>query len=167
MSMMEKMMQFMMGRMSKEDKEEMMDKMMGEFFAGMTVKDKQDMMAAMMPKMMEGMNFMEMMPRMMMGMTGGSGAKGCMPGAIAEAGEREEGTPMAAMMPTMMTEMMPRCLEMMLPHMPQEARTDFVLKMIGTLVEQGTAGLSEAEKTDLSARASEKLEATLRRPNAA
>ena len=50
MAMMDKMMGFMMGRMSKEDKQKMMEEMM--------------------PKMMEGVNMMEMMPKMM-GMMGG------------------------------------------------------------------------------------------------
>ncbi len=42
-----------MGRMSKEEKDNMMDKMMGKFFADMTAEDKQKMMEEMMPKMME------------------------------------------------------------------------------------------------------------------
>ncbi len=166
MSMMEKMMAFMMGRMSKEDKEEMMDKMMGEFFAGMTAEDKQNMMATVMPKMMEGMDFMEMMPRMMMGMMGGGEGECGMPGATPKEGERVQGGP-AEMMPMMMQEMMPRCVEMMLPRMPQKERTDFVLKMMGKLAEQGSAGLSEAEKSDLSVRVNETLESTFGRPTAA
>jgi hypothetical protein len=47
-------MEFMMGRMSKEEKDEMMNNMMDKFFADMTADDKQQMMAEMMPKMMEG-----------------------------------------------------------------------------------------------------------------
>ena len=43
-------------------------------------------------------------------------------------------------------EMMPRCLTMMLPSIPKEKRVDFVLKMVATLVEQGSAGMSEEEK---------------------
>lgn len=166
MSIMEKMMAFMMGRMSKEDKEEMMDKMMGEFFAGMTAKDKQEMMAAMMPKMMEGMNFMEMMPRMMMGMMGSGEGTGCMPGATSEASEHAAGGP-APMMQMMMTEMMPHCLKMMLPQMPQEARREFVLKMVGTLLEQGSADLTDEEKNDLSVEVKDKLAAIFAPPPAA
>ncbi len=41
--MMDKMMEFMMGRMSKEDKEETMGKMMDKFFADMTIEDKKKM----------------------------------------------------------------------------------------------------------------------------
>ena len=63
MGMMDKMMGIMMGRMSKEEKDNMMDKMMGKFFADMTAEDKQKMMEEMMPKMMEGVNMMEMMPQ--------------------------------------------------------------------------------------------------------
>ncbi len=36
MGVMDRMMEFMMGRMSKEEKNDMMDKMMGKFFADMT-----------------------------------------------------------------------------------------------------------------------------------
>ncbi len=50
MSMMDKMMEFMMGRMSKEEKEAMMGRMMDKFFADMISEDKQKMMAEMMPK---------------------------------------------------------------------------------------------------------------------
>ena len=50
------------------------------------------------------------------------------------------------MMPNMMMEMMPQCLTMMLPTTPKEKRIDFVLRMIGTLVEQGCAGMSDEEK---------------------
>ena len=166
MSMMEKMMAFMMGRMSKEDKDEMMDKMMGEFFAGMTAEDKQDMMATMMPKMMEGMNFMEMMPRMMMGMMGGGEADCCAPGATGKADESAQRGP-AEMMPMMMQKMMPHCVEMMVPRMPHKERAEFVVKMMGTLAEQGSTGLSETEKADLSVRANEALQSAFGRPAAA
>jgi hypothetical protein len=47
------MMEFMMGRTSKEEKDEMMGKMMETFFADMTAEDKQKMMEEMMPKMMK------------------------------------------------------------------------------------------------------------------
>jgi hypothetical protein len=70
MGMKDKMMDFMMGKMSKEDKEEMMDKMMEKFFADFSPEEKQKMMEEMMPKMMEGVNMMEMMPKMMMSMMG-------------------------------------------------------------------------------------------------
>jgi len=52
------------------------------------------------------------------------------------------------MMPHMMTEMMPHCLEMMLPNMPKENRADFMAKMVAVLMEQGTAGMSEEEKSE-------------------
>ena len=55
------------------------------------------------------------------------------------------------MEPEMMAEMMSHCLGMMLPKMPKEKRTDFVLKMVGTLVEQGSVGLSDQEKKDFLA----------------
>jgi len=73
MSMMDGMMDFMMGRMSEEEKENMMDRLMEKFFADMTAEEKQKMMEKMMAKMMEGVNMMDVMPKMMMGMMGGEG----------------------------------------------------------------------------------------------
>ncbi len=73
MSKMDRMMEFMLVRMSKEEKDEMMDNMMGKFFADMTADDKQKMMAEMMPKIMEGMKMRGMMPAIMMCMIGDGG----------------------------------------------------------------------------------------------
>lgn len=137
MSMIEKMMEFMMGRMSKNDKEAMMDKMMEDFFGDMTAEDKKKMMEEMMPKMMEGVNMMEMMPKMM-------------------SSNKETETPM---MPQMMMTMMPKCLTMMLPEIPKEKRVDFVFNMVTTLMEKGRAGMSEEEKKDFVAKVVEKIKA--------
>jgi len=143
MDMMEEMMDKFLGGMSKEEKQEMMGKMMDKFFAGMTVEDKQKMMA-------------EMMPRMMMGMMG----RGADEGGKAEAmskmmgGGRESGMPM---MPQMMTEMMPTCLGMMLPSMPQDKRVGFAREMLSTLLEQGSAGMSDEEKQEFRAKVLEDL----------
>jgi len=82
MSFMDRMMDYMMGKMSKEEKEEMMGRMMEKFLADMTKEDKQKMMEEMMPKMMEGVNLMEMMPRMMMRMMGGGKGEGGMMGIV-------------------------------------------------------------------------------------
>jgi hypothetical protein len=50
MQMMENMMSFMMGSMSKEDKEEMMESMMGKMVGDMSPEERMNMMTAMMPK---------------------------------------------------------------------------------------------------------------------
>ncbi len=67
MGLIDKMMESMTGRMSKEEKQEMMEKMMEKFFADMTIDDKKKMMAEIMPKMMEACKGgeMPMMPKMM------------------------------------------------------------------------------------------------------
>lgn len=57
----------------------------------------------------------------------------------------------------MMMEMMPKCLGMMLQNMPGEKRVECVLKMVTTLVEQGSAGMSDDEKKDFVAKAIEKV----------
>jgi hypothetical protein len=156
MGAMDEMMEAMMGSMSKEEKMEMMGTMMEKFFAGMTTEDKQKMMEQMMPKMMEGVNMMEMMPKMMMGMMGGGEKGGGMMGMMSQmmSGGQRKGTPM---MPHMMTQIMPQCLNMMLPGVPQEERVDFVLNMITTLMEQGSAGMSEEEKSEFVAKILERV----------
>ena len=48
--------------------------------------------------------------------------------------------------PDMMMDMMPHCFGMMLPKMSKEKRTEFVLKMVATLTQQGSSGMSDEEK---------------------
>ena len=124
MSVMDKMMQGMMGRMSKEEKEAMMSKMMDKFLGDMTSEDKQKMMSEMMPKMMTNM-----MGNSKDGMTG-----------ICKNKMEEFG------MPDMMRKMMPQCLNIMLPKLSKEKRIDFILKLIIILLKQGCMELSENEK---------------------
>ncbi|NIN40058.1 MAG: hypothetical protein GTO67_16050 [Gammaproteobacteria bacterium] len=146
---MERMMAFMMGRMSDEEKHAMMDSMMEKFFAGMSTEDKENLMKEMMPQMMEGIDMMKMMPNMMMSMMGGGpeGKGGCgdmMSGMMT--GHKAKGM---TMMPDMMMEMMPHCLSMMLPHAPEKKRVEFVRKMVSILAEKGCAGMTEEQKKEL------------------
>lgn len=60
---------------------------------------------------------------------------------------------------TTMPEMMPKCLEMMLPNMPNENRVAFVLKMVTILMEHGCVGMSEEEKQDFVAQVEKKVKA--------
>ena len=53
MGMMDKMMESMMGRMSKENKENMMEEMMPKMMEGMGSGDMMETMHEMMPRMME------------------------------------------------------------------------------------------------------------------
>ena len=154
MGAMDEMMEAMMGSMSKEEKMEMMGTMMEKFFAGMTTEDKQKMMEQMMPKMMEGVNMMEMMMGMMGGGEKGGGMMGMMSQMIGQGEKR--GMPM---MPHMMAQMMPQCLHMMLPGVPKEERVDFVLNMITALMEHGSAGMTEEEKSEFVAKVLEKVTA--------
>lgn len=142
------------------------EKMMDKFFADMTVEDKQKMMNDMMPKMMMSM---------MGGKSGGmmSGMMDMMAGRrdthrnsnfseksdIGGFSQHKENSGDAdvmidfqggnmAMMPQMMIEMMPHCLELALPSIPKEQRKGFVKKIISILVETGSAGMSNEEKND-------------------
>jgi hypothetical protein len=156
MHLMDKMMEFMMGRMSEQEKEEMMSKMMDKFLSTMSVEDKKAMMAEMMPKMMKGVSMMEMMPKMMMGMMGGGDGKSGMSGMMAKM-MGGDGQSRSAMMPHMMVEMMPHCLGTMLPNMPKESRIDFIVKLVDVEMQKGCAGLTEDEKRDLMAKVLEKV----------
>ncbi len=155
MGIMDKMMEFMMGRMSKEEKDNMMDKMMDKFFADMTAEDKQKMMEEMMPKMMMGMMGGSKGEGGMMGGSKGEGGMMGMMSKMMEGGKEGE----MPMMPKMMMGMMPQCVKIMLPNMPKEKRLDFVLEMVTTLVEQGSVGMSENEKKDFVAKMIEKVNA--------
>lgn len=58
---------------------------------------------------------------------------------------------------SIMTEMMPYCLEMMLQNVAKEKRIDFVLNTVNTLIEQGSAGMSEEEKKDFLAEVAKRI----------
>jgi len=63
---------------------------------------------------------------------------------------------MGKAMPRMM-EMMPKCVEMVVPQMPKEDRVEFVVGIIPLLMEKARTGMSEDEQRDLKARVAEKL----------
>lgn len=146
MSIMQRMMDLMMERMSKEDKESMMDSMMEKFFADITPEEKQHMMAEMMPKMMEGMNMAEMMPKMMMGMMSEAGGDG-RPGMEGTMGKMMGGGSGHGMQEMMLTKMMPNCIRMMLPAIDAEERGDVAVEIVSALVNRGTEGMSDQQKT--------------------
>ncbi len=137
MKMMENMMSFMMGRMSKEDKEEMMDTMMGKMLGDMSNEERMEMMTAMMPKMMEGMNMAEIMPRMMSETMGG----GCMSPADGDGG----GTPMCGMM----IQMMPHCMKMAANQTPEEKRAETIVDLLATMLEAGCETLESDKRPPL------------------
>jgi hypothetical protein len=51
----------------------------------------------------------------------------------------------SARMPSKMTEMMPRCLNIIMPRLTKERRAEFALKMARVLSEQGSAEMTDAE----------------------
>lgn len=59
-------------------------------------------------------------------------------------GAVSEGSVLASM-PSKMTEMMPRCLNIMMPVLPKEKRAEFALKMARALSEHGGAEMTDAE----------------------
>jgi hypothetical protein len=61
------------------------------------------------------------------------------------------------MMPQMMTVMMPHALGVVLPNMPTEKRIDFASKLVSTLVEHGSAGMSDEQKEVFMAKLVEEL----------
>ena len=144
MGFMNSMMQFMVSRMDKAEKDAMMEKMMDKMLSDFTTEEKQKLIETMMPKMMEGINIMEIMPEIMMKMMGGKNEGGMM-GMMPNMESGPKGMPMS-MMPAMIMEMMPQCLKMMLPNIPKEKRINFILKMVSTLTEHGLTGLSAEEK---------------------
>lgn len=59
--------------------------------------------------------------------------------------------------PQMMMDMMPHCVGMVVQKVPREKRTEFVLNMVGTLVERGTTGMSEQERKEFFAKVAERV----------
>ena len=57
--------------------------------------------------------------------------------------------------PQMMLDMMPHCVGIAVQKVPRERRTDFVLSMVGTLVERGSTGMSAQEKKNFFAKVAE------------
>ncbi len=57
----------------------------------------------------------------------------------------------------MMLKMMPQCVEMVLPETPEKERRDYVLKMVSTLMEHGSVGMSEAERGEFAAEVVENI----------
>ena len=112
MGMMDKMMEFMMRRMSKGGKGDMTDRMMEKFSADNTAEDKQKMMAEMIPRMTKGINIMEMM-NMMGGGKGEAGMMGMMSKMMAGAFANMNGEEIGNMIHEVMPNMMESCFSKM------------------------------------------------------
>ena len=86
--------------MTDEDKQKMMNDMMSKFLASTTFGERQNMMAEMMPRMMEGVSMTVIMPQIMAAMMRGGQQQGnmmsmmpiitSMMGSRAKSGEGEE-----------------------------------------------------------------------------
>lgn len=130
-----------------------MQSMIQELLANMTSGEKMKMMMDMMGKLKEGINMEEMMSKMR-SMEGPGGMKEMM-SKMKQGGEEHE-----AMMPEMMLKgMMPHCIKMMMPSISKDKRTDLVLGMISTLMEQASDGMSDDEKAALRAKVSAAINA--------
>ena len=112
-----------MERMSKEDKESMMDGMIEKFFADITPEGKQ-----------------KMMPKMMMGMMSGGGEDGGSP--------RMQGCEGQQMPEMMLGEMMPNCIEMMLPKIAPGKRGEVAATVLAALVHKGTTGMTNEQRSE-------------------
>ena len=51
-------------------------------------------------------------------------------------------------MPQIMAELMPKCLETLLPKLSKEDRVNFVLQMISILIEKGSVRMTEKERQE-------------------
>lgn len=84
--------------------------------------------------------------KMMMGGVGSGSGMSCGCGCGTE--ERKEGDAFTPQV-MMMMEIMPHKLEMILPAIPEEQRSEFVLRMLSILMDKGCAGMSKKEKEEL------------------
>jgi hypothetical protein len=84
--------------------------------------------------------------KMMMGGVGSSGGASCGCGCGTE--ERKERDAFSPQI-MMMMDIMPNKLERMLPLIPAEERSEFVLRMLSILIKKGCEGMSDKEKEEL------------------
>lgn len=66
-----------------------------------------------------------------------------MPGIMASNIKNSQGR-----MPQILADLMPKCLETLLPKLSKEDRVNFVLQMISILVEKGSVRMSENERKE-------------------
>ena len=175
MSLMDKMMDRMISKMSPEEKEGMMLKMMP-----MMMKDVEmtDVMVKMMPEMMKSISVLDifnMLKNVLPSLQKLVGSiKENMPQTAKDKGRKVamemmplmcekvmptmmEGLTIDNMMPNMMKEMMPHGLSNLLPKMSNKMRVDFIMNMTSILKEQGSVGMSDEEKEDLVKKIIEKV----------
>ena len=55
-------------------------------------------------------------------------------------------------MPQIMAELMPKCLETLLPNLSKQERINFALQIISIIVDKGTVRMSEAEREEFVSR---------------
>ena len=154
MSLMDKMMDRMIGKMSPEEKERMMLKMKPLMMKDV---DMSAVMAKLMPEMLKSMSALDIYNLLKIGLPNSiklmsaikenmapetkeklrKGAKEMMPLVCQKVmPTMMEDLTMDNMMPHMMKEMMPHALSHLLPKMPREMRADFVARMTRVLKEQ-------------------------------
>lgn len=133
--------------------QDMLHEMMQQMFANMTPDEKIEMMMGIMNKMKEGPSKEETAPE-----TGAKKGPGGMKEAMSKMMQGGDGQ--KSMMPEMMLKgMMPHCIKMMMPAISKDKRADLVSDMIGTLMEQGSSGMSADEKAAFVAKVAETIKA--------
>ena len=55
-------------------------------------------------------------------------------------------------MPQIMAELMPKCLETLLPNLSKKERMEFALQLVSIIVDKGTVRMSEEEREDFVSR---------------
>jgi hypothetical protein len=160
MSIMDKMMDKMISKMSPEEKESMMLKMMPMMMKDV---DMADVMVRMMPEMLKSISVLDIFNILKSALPNLrkliKSIKENMPQTTKDKAHKiamemmplmcgkvmptmMEGLTMDNVMPNMMKEMMPHALSHLLPKMPSDMRADFVSRMTRVLEEQGSAGTS-------------------------
>ena len=128
------------GSMNEGDRQAMMHSMMEQLFSGMGADEKKEMLASMMGRMTEGLDMKEMMPGMMMGMM--SGGAGAGSGKMMPCGPEQQ---MPQMPEMMLKTMMPHCIEMMLPAIDPNKRSEVAAAILSAIVEKGSVGMSDEQ----------------------
>lgn len=134
--------------MAEEETQQEMAQKMEAMIGSMSAEEKRNILKGLVSKLTEGVDTQEMMPTMMMSMMGSKGEMKKKMAKVMQGGEESE-----SMMPKMMLSMMmPHCIKTMMPAISKDKRVKLASKLVGTVVEQASNGMSGKERASFVAK---------------
>ena len=133
--------------MKEQDCHAMMQSMMRKCSGDMDADEMKGMCVAMMGRILEDLDVEEAMPEMMTAMTSRCAGRGSGRAEGETTGQSRTGAEqrMSQMPELMLKSMMPHCIGMMLPAIDVERRGEVAAAILSSIVEKGSAGMSERQ----------------------